>query len=272
MITRTFYACVFLVACIRLAGSVEFSELGTPVRAAGVFKIERAGPTCPPQSHDCTLVIAIRGEITDVTVDQLNLLIDKSRQQAQAENSSFNLLQAELDSPGGGVDSAMTIGRILRREGTGVVVNDGARCLSSCVLVLAGGVSREVEGSVGIHRPYLLVPSGEVSADAVKQTYQRMLQELHVYLREMNIVDGLVDAMLRTNPENMRLLSRDELRYYALEGTDPIWMETFELKKAKSYGLDRFEYMRRKRLAENRCGAPNSLGSECYSVILSRGE
>ena len=45
MITRTFYACVFLVTCMRLAGAVDFSQYGTPVGTVSVFKIERAGPT-----------------------------------------------------------------------------------------------------------------------------------------------------------------------------------------------------------------------------------
>jgi hypothetical protein len=99
-----------------------------------------------------------------------------------------------------------------------------------------------------------------------------MLQDLRTYFREMNVADGLAAAMLRINPENIRLLSEEELANYGLTGADPIAMETFELRVAKSYGLDRQEYMRRKALAESQCGGPASLGTQCYRSILKSGQ
>ena len=92
-----------------------------------------------------------------------------------------------------------------------------------------------------------------------------------VYFREMNVAEGLADAMLRTNPEKIRLLSEEELAKYGLTPVDPIAAESFDLLTAKSYGLDRQEYMRRKVLAESRCGGPVSVGSQCYRSILRNG-
>lgn len=240
-------------------------------RSEGVVELNRAGPTCDPRHSSCSLLIQIRGEITDAVADQLERLIDKTRRKAEAEKLHFGFLGVELDSRGGSVSAAMAIGRILRREETGAWVKPGSVCLSSCVLILAGGTTRSFEGKIGIHRPYLPVPNGEVSTQDVRMVYQKMLQELRAYLREMNIVDGLADAMLRISPENIRLLSTAELASYGLTQVDPVWFEAFELNTAQSNGLNRQEYMRRKAIAESRCGGPMSIGTECYRNLLKNG-
>jgi len=245
--------------------------IGYQAAHAEVLEMNRAGPTCDPHLLTCTVIAQITGEISETTVTQLKGLIDRTRRKAEASKSFFSFLAVELNSPGGSVDAAMAIGRIVRENEAGAFVNRGAICLSSCVLALAGGSFRSFEGKIGIHRPYLPVPSGDVSAESVKAAYQRTLQEVRAYLREMNVVEGLADAMLRIDPENIRLLSEEELANYGLTPAYPIAQEKYDLQVAKSNGLDRQEYMRRKALAESRCGGPTSMGSNCYRSILKNG-
>jgi hypothetical protein len=206
---------------------------------AEVVGLNRGGPTCSQQFQSCTLGVQIRGQITAATLDQLNRLIEKTRSQAERAKYSFKFGFAELDSRGGSVDAAMSIGRVLRKEEAGAFVSQGAVCLSSCVLILAGGVARSFQGSVGIHRPYFEVPSGDVSSQNIKAEYGKMLQGLRAYFREMNVTEGLADAMLLISPENVRLLSKAELDNYGLTDTDPIWEEAFEVQQAQLYGLNR---------------------------------
>lgn len=155
--------------------------VGCQAARAEVVEVNRAGPTCMQQFQTCVLFVQIRDEITDGTVDQLNRLIGKTRRQAEVEKYSFSFASAELDSRGGSVNAAMSIGRILRNEGAGASVNQGSVCLSSCVLILAGGVTRSFLGKVGIHRPYLEVPSGEVLSENVKAIYGKMLPDLRAF-------------------------------------------------------------------------------------------
>jgi hypothetical protein len=108
-------------------------------------------------------------------------------------------------------------------------------------------------GKIGIHRPYFEVPRQEVSSENVKELYQRMLQEIRSYFREMNVSEQLADAMLRIEPQNVRLLNETALNSYGLTDTDPIEDETFDLEMAKMYGLDRSVYIKRKSLAERIC-------------------
>lgn len=260
MISKIFFAIFIVVA-------------SNQVSHAEVVELNRGGPTCKQQFQECSLLVQIRGEITDATVDQLNKLIGKTRRQAEVANYFFRFLGVELDSRGGSVNAAMSIGRTLRDEEAVAFVNQGAVCLSSCVLVLAGGVTRSFEGNVGIHRPYFEVPSGDVSSQNVKAEYGRMLQGLRTYFREMNVAEGLADAMLLINPENVRLLSKAELDNYGLTDTDPIWQEAFELREAKHYGLNRQEYMRRIAYAESTCHGQWSvfMYANCRRFVLEKG-
>ena len=259
--TKFLFALCLVVASSQIARS-EVVEIHD--------ELNPSGPKCHP-TFGCTLRVQIRGEITDATVDQLNRIIDSTRRKAEADKLFFSFMSADLNSRGGSVNAAMAIGRILRKDEAGAFVSRGAVCLSSCVLILAGGSFRSFEGQIGIHRPYLPVPSGDVSPEIVKATYQKMLQDLRAYFREMNVVDGLADAMLRINPENVRLLNKEELTSYGLTDVDPIAQEAQELQMAKSNGLNREEFMHRKSLAEERCGGPASMGSDCYRSILKYG-
>jgi hypothetical protein len=153
-----------------------FATVACQVANADVRQINRGGPTCDPTFKACILVIQINGEITDDTVTGLESTVSRVRNTAESSQYTFTFLSVELNSPGGSVDAAMKIGRILRKEGPIVDVKKDALCLSACVLTLAGGATRGLDGTIGIHRPYFEVPSGNVSSETIKSNYQQMLQ------------------------------------------------------------------------------------------------
>jgi ATP-dependent protease ClpP protease subunit len=233
---------------------------------------------------DCLIVCSlsgskITGTIDSSTVTQLNALIDRVRQRAAKENKDAFKLGGGLmylSSPGGNVSAAMAIGRILRKHRIRVAVPWNSGCYSSCVLVLAGAVGRDMfRAKIGIHRPYLgSVPSERVSPEKVSEVFQRMLQEMRAYFREMNVSEQLADAMLRIEPHNMRLLSETELDAFGLTETDPIEQETDDLEWAQIYGVDRTEYMRRKSLIERVCPhwVQVDANKACRERILETGK
>jgi hypothetical protein len=228
-------------------------------------------PTCDVKLKACTLQLRIYGMIDQSTLHKFQAIVETTRHEATNQDWFFTLFSVDLNSPGGNVDAAMAIGRIIRKEDSAVVVNQNSQCLSSCVLIVAGGSTRQLGGLVGIHRPYFNVPTGEISGETIAARYRRVLQDIRTYLRDMNVAEKLADDMLRTNPEDIRLLSRADLANDGLTEVDPVAMEIFELEQAQKYGLDRQEYMRRKKLAEAQCGGPASLGTGCYQSILKTG-
>lgn len=115
---------------------------------------------------------------------QLLQAIEQIHRQATNTGGKIDPPYFKLDTPGGDVVAAMTIGRLLRKERAYVQIDPDAVCLSACVLVLAGAVEREVQGKIGIHRPYFEIPADPISTDNIKEAYQNMLQQMRIYLRE----------------------------------------------------------------------------------------
>ncbi len=70
------------------------------------------------------------------------------------------------------------------------------------------------------------IDDGTVNKLNVLAAYQRMLQDIRSYFREMNVSEQLADAILRVAPKNIRFLDYDALRLYGLTAVDPVEQET----------------------------------------------
>jgi ATP-dependent protease ClpP protease subunit len=182
------------------------------------FQVARSESARVGGSVDCSIAcevegLEIVGEIDASTVEKVKRLFDESSERAVSErNTSSSVGQmVSLNSPGGSITAAMAIGRILRKERLFAMIPRWGVCYSACVLIFAGAVARMNAGKLGIHRPYLEVPQQEVSSGDVNELYQKTLQEIRSYFHEMNVSEQLADAMLRIEPDKIRLLSDNEL-------------------------------------------------------------
>lgn len=157
-------------------------------------------------------------------------------------------LDAFVDSPGGDVEAAIAVGRLLRRIQANVWVSPGAQCLSSCVFLLAGGDMKLVmDGArVGIHRPYITDMSYEPSYSDVQSLYLRVQATARKYLQDMHLNASLVDEMFSVPPEKMRILTKQDLERFGLNQSDPVGQEMRDLAQSKRLGISRAEYLGRK--------------------------
>ena len=97
--------------------------------------------------------IALRGRIVPSSPAVVRAALDRTK-------GDHRLVL--VDSPGGSLEPALTIGRLVRAHGLRVAVGrvennqatDDAQCASACVLLLAAGTGRSVgpDAAVGIHR------------------------------------------------------------------------------------------------------------------------
>lgn len=108
-----------------------------------------------------------------------------------------------IESEGGSVYEARRLGRFLRSNGLTTAV-DGV-CLSACVDVLAGGVTRLITPSakLGIHRSR--VPE-RVSSHEGGQAY---VAEAALYLREMGVDDGVALVAAAVPHDEIYLISTE---------------------------------------------------------------
>ena len=110
---------------------------------------------------------------------------------------------------------AMKIGRLLRANGVEVFIPRETSCISACVLILAGGATRTIEGQVGIDDPHFLRAAGPGdNVPALLAETKRMMRD---YFRSMGVAENLADAMFSVHSGDVRFLRQDELLQYQLK-------------------------------------------------------
>ncbi len=172
-----------------------------------------------------------------------------------------------LDSPGGDMDAAMDMGRILDRNTVAAFVDKNSSCLSACVLVAMGAESRVIGGKVGIHRPYSLEPSDDYAR--VEASYRKLQKRVRQYVADLDFPAQLYDEMMAVPPEDVKLLSAAELKKYYLEGRTPAKEDSVDSAYAKHYGITKQEWLQRK-VRIQACGRTQDVGACIGNAIDGR--
>ena len=159
-----------------------------------------------------------------------------------------------INSRGGDWDAAMKIGRLLRKNSAEISVDKNEYCLSACIMVLVGAPIRVLMPGaiVGIHRPYS-TRTGNISMDEAQKRYRLLETSTRSYLQEMNMPNGMFDAMINVPSEKIRILSEKELAEYRLDSNDPAAQEVDDASWAAYYKLTKQEYLVRKSLVSKKC-------------------
>ena len=158
----------------------------------------------------------------------------------RAEPNLFSNFYLFINSNGGDFFEAIKIGKWVRDKKISVLV--ALRCYSSCVLVLAAGVRRfALEGTVGIHRPYLRTEPSAGYDTALKNARK----ETSNYFYEMNVPERLAEEMFSTSPLELKILSNEELEKFQLNQNDMAYEEKVAVHRASIYGLSREEFNQR---------------------------
>ena len=217
--------------------------------AAAVGAEARADLLYAPATSGVVAKIRVHGEIRDGDAMQFPSLLTAAKESARNLGFPWPPTQTpvliELDSRGGSIRAALSIGRQIRAANpVSVNVQRGASCISACVMLLAGGVSRFVEGSVGIHRPYI-DDDRAFTPDQQRRNYAAIEKDVKDYFASMSIPTSLYDTMFRIPPEKVRFLNEGELQTLGLSEDDPFHKEAADAQKAKAAGLSKSEYQRR---------------------------
>jgi hypothetical protein len=198
---------------------------------------------------------------------------DLKFEQRVAGNNGPSIVK--LESDGGDLRAAMGIGRLVRKNGWAVSVDDYKRCASSCVFILAAGATKIVGrgAEVVIHRPFFA--SGDPGEDYA-QEFKMLQKDIRSYFAEMNVPESLVDYMFSIPPHRQVTLSRDELALYMLKGDDPVYEQQTITREANKLGISEVEYLSRKSASEQVCAfsyvddsfAELAIGAYCGDAIM----
>jgi hypothetical protein len=127
-----------------------------------------------------------------------------------------------LNSPGGSVDDAIAMSKLIRERQLGTRVASEALCASSCPIVFAGGVSRmaEKDAVIGVHQVFnggTERPSPEQAMASAQATTARVAR----HLDEMGIGAQLWINALETPPDRLYYLTPAEMAEFKLT-TEPV--------------------------------------------------
>ncbi|WP_334177700.1 hypothetical protein [Pseudoxanthomonas sp.] len=139
----------------------------------------------------------------------------------------------DLDSAGGQVEDAIKAGDAIGAGGWTIWVREGSVCHSACVFVLGAGDNRLISGKVGVHR-IIRMSSTATTRSELNEELRGVYDRVKDYLSRNGVAVAVADLMMTVPNRRLRLLSKDELQEYGLDGTN-----------AAQDDLDRLQLMRR---------------------------
>lgn len=159
----------------------------------------------------------------------------------------------DLDSAGGQVEDAIRAGDAIGATRWTVWVREGSICHSACVFVLGAGDNRMISGRVGVHR-IIRMSSTATTRSELNEELRGVYTRVKDYLERNGVAVAVADLMMTVPNRRLRLLSKDELQEYGLDGTN-----------AAQDDLDRLQLMRRcgEDFVQRRDAFMRSFDSDC---------
>ena len=180
----------------------------------------KPGPpiTTPQEQLRAPLSVAL---VSGGTLALTGTIVPGSADRVAAEIAAHGeyIKTVALDSPGGAVGEALSIGQLIRDKGFATSVAAGALCASSCPLAFAGGRERiaTAQSAIGVHQIYAEVPTASLgsqlaSAGQAMSDAQTMTAQISRYLGQMGIDPEVWLRALETPPDRLTYFSADELK------------------------------------------------------------
>jgi len=142
---------------------------------------------------------------------------------AEVEKRGSYIRTVVLRSPGGSVQDALAMGRLIRARGFATEVATGAYCASSCPLVFAGGTERRAgrKAAIGVHQVFSPERAPKPGTPAAQgrdrqgpdrmDSAQRVSAECQRYLADMGVDPAVWVHAMETPKEKLYYFNPDSL-------------------------------------------------------------
>lgn len=136
----------------------------------------------------------------------LQLVEDSPREFMQAAN-------IQLSSPGGSLEEALNLARLIENSGLIATVEAGDTCASACFLLLVSAQFRWVDDNarVLVHRPYPAVARSDLEGFSQDQKgQQEVIGAMRRFLLERSVATDVIDKMMSHPSTSSHTLSARE--------------------------------------------------------------
>lgn len=227
VVMKTLAIALFLNCTSALAADIVFMR-GSPERLAG------HGGVIP---DNWLPRIVIDGPISPGDDKRFSTVLNEAR----GKNTDWERYRTLLlNSEGGDVATAMSIGRIVRQAQIVTAVHERSVCASACILILSGGVWRYArdETRLGLHRPYFVDPRHATSQgyQSFQQAYDNVIEAHRRYFAEMKIGVGLLERMIQIPSNQIQWVTVAEATRLNLLGEDAAYAEWKRAKRIATEG------------------------------------
>lgn len=132
------------------------------------------------------------------------------------------VLTVIIHGNGGDYNAGTTIGRMIREEGSTVIVPDGKRAVSAAALAALGGENIIIDGELWFHAPYMIVvPTGVTILD-ITQKFGEVYIDMVGYLAQMDIpISFSIDILVRTAVDRFIVID-DEAEIVSMRATETL--------------------------------------------------
>jgi hypothetical protein len=139
------------------------------------------------------------------------------------------------NSPGGNVETAKKISRIIRKNKLSTWVPKDKYCSSACLYVFIGGICRMGQGKIGVHRGFSPYSYQRIrSLKEVRDTTDSSFNDDVKFFDEMNTRSSLVSILNQVPYWTMTVLSHDEKLQYGFYST----IEEYELERLEEVAMN----------------------------------
>src|SRR6266850_5427735 len=129
-----------------------------------------------------------------------------------------------LNSPGGSVADALTMGRLIRERKFATEVEAGKYCASSCPLVFAGGVERRAgsKATIGVHQVAAISSAANGPPRDEMSVAQNISARCQRYLGDMGVNLQVWVHAMETPHDKLFVFKPEELKSLNLVTTAPV--------------------------------------------------
>ncbi|MFQ6182726.1 hypothetical protein ACLMJV_12265 [Sinorhizobium meliloti] len=196
-----------------------------PVLPPALTEAAPNGPPVQPGSSDEVLRQPMRFDLRSGGVLLAEGTIDLgagSRFAEEIEARGEYVRTVALNSPGGSVDDALAMSKLIREKKLDTKVASKALCASSCPIVFAGGVARvaEKDALIGVHQVFSGGEERPTPAQAMSFA-QSTTARVARHLDTMGVGPGLWINALETPPDRLYYLTEKEMVDFHLT-TEPV--------------------------------------------------
>lgn len=172
--------------------------------------------TTPADVHRSTMRIELKGDGILSLTGTIDVGTAK-KLTAELKKIGEYVKTVRLDSPGGSLTDALTMGAEIRERGYGTSVSKGSLCASACPLVFAGGRTRRADSkaAIGLHQVYT---SGKtlISPAQALSSAQKTTARITRYLEKMGVDPRVWNFALETPPARLYYLSEEQLAEFQM--------------------------------------------------------